>query len=262
MQVLPVTPGAAVTAGRPDPRNADYVITQLKLAADGCLDGTFSAMVTAPVNKAVICEGGIAFSGHTQWLAERAGTSRVVMMLVCEGLRVALATTHLPLAQVPGAITRELITSTLAIVHRELAVREGIVSPHILVCGLNPHAGEQGHLGHEEQEVIAPALAYCRAQGMHLTGPLPADTAFVPRILKDADAVLAMYHDQGLPVLKHKGFGQAVNVTLNLPFIRTSVDHGTATALAGTGQASPHSLQQAVCHAVRLVRQMAARNPA
>jgi 4-hydroxythreonine-4-phosphate dehydrogenase len=208
--------------------------------------------VTGPVQKSIINDAGIPFSGHTELLADIAGTERVVMMLAAGSLRVALATTHLPLRDVSDAITRPLLEEVLGILHNELQSRFGIAQPHILVCGLNPHAGEGGHLGTEEIEVIDPVLESLRDRGMHLTGALPADTAFVPRYLDEADAVLAMYHDQGLPVLKHAGFGRAVNITLGLPFIRTSVDHGTALALAGHGRADPGSLEAAMDAAIAM----------
>ncbi|ENO90372.1 4-hydroxythreonine-4-phosphate dehydrogenase [Thauera linaloolentis 47Lol = DSM 12138] len=230
-----------------DAANGPYVLGLLDRAISGCQNGAFAAMVTAPVHKGVICEslgGGDAlpFSGHTEYLAEHTGTPRVVMMLVGGGLRVALATTHLPLARVPAAITQPALEETLRIVHADLARHFGIAAPRILVAGLNPHAGEGGHMGREEIDVIEPVLARLRAEGMNLTGPLPADTLFVPHTLAQGDAVLAMYHDQGLPVLKHASFGGGVNVTLGLPIIRTSVDHGTALDLAGSGRADPGSL--------------------
>ncbi len=235
--------GAAVTPGKPDPATAGGTLALLDRATDGCLDGTFSAMVTAPLAKSVIREGAAAdFTGHTEYLAARAGCARVVMMLATGTLRVALATTHLPLREVADAITAESLETTLEILHRDLGKRFGIDGPEILVLGLNPHAGESGHLGREELDVIIPVLERLRRRGMHLTGPVPADTAFTPEALAHRDAVLAMYHDQGLPVLKYAGFGNAVNITLGLPFVRTSVDHGTAWDLAGTGQARPDSL--------------------
>jgi len=239
--------------GRLDPGNAAAVLATLDSAVDGCRDGRFAAMVTAPVQKSVIADAGFAFSGHTEYLAARCGVERVVMLLVAGTLRVALATTHLPLAAVPGAITRELLTSTLQILHRDLRGRFAIDAPRIAVLGLNPHAGEGGHLGREEIDVIVPVLEALRAEGLDLTGPLPADTAFTPRALAGVDAVLALYHDRGLPVLKHAGFGEAVNVPLGLPIVRTSVDHGTALDLAGSGKADAGSLRAAV----RLAAEMA-----
>ncbi len=232
--------------------NANYVVATIRRAASGCLAGEFDALVTGPVQKSIINDAGISFSGHTELLAEVASTERVVMMLAAGPLRVALATTHLPLRDVSNAINRTLLNEVISILHHDLRVRFGIDDPHILVCGLNPHAGEGGHLGSEEIEIIDPVLQEMRAGGMRLTGPLPADTAFVPRYLDDADAVLAMYHDQGLPVLKHAGFGNAVNITLGLPFIRTSVDHGTALSLAGTGKADTGSLHAAMNAAISM----------
>lgn len=233
---------APATPGRLDSANGRYVLSLLDRAIAGCRGGEFAAMVTAPVHKGVICDAGIPFTGHTEYLAEHTATPRVVMMLAGAGLRVALATTHLPLRAVADAITAPLLEDTLRILHRDLRRRFGLAAPRILVAGLNPHAGEGGHMGREEIEVIGPVLARLRAEGMHLAGPLPADTLFVPHALAQADAVLAMYHDQGLPVLKHASFGGGVNVTLGLPIIRTSVDHGTALDLAGSGQADPGSL--------------------
>lgn len=243
-----VTPRAGVLA----PKNAAYVLELLSRACDGCAGGEFAAMVTAPVHKAVIMEAGFAFSGHTEYLAERLGVGRVVMMLVGGGMRVALATTHLPLADVPRAITRESLTATLRILHADLSSRFGLASPRVVVAGLNPHAGESGRMGSEEVDVISPVLEALRAEGMRLDGPLPADTLFQPKILDAADAVLAMYHDQGLPVLKFASFGAGVNITLGLPIIRTSVDHGTALDLAGTGRADIGSLRAAYDLAVDL----------
>ena len=244
---------APVQAGLLNPANADYVLQTLKRACDGCLQQAFAAMVTAPVHKGVINEAGIAFSGHTEFLAERTGTEQVVMMLGTVGLRVALVTTHLPLKDVPGAITRDRLLRVMRILHADLRSKFGIAEPRILVCGLNPHAGEGGHLGREEIEVIEPALNELRAEGLVLIGPLPADTLFTPKHLQQADAVLAMYHDQGLPVLKYKGFGAALNVTLGLPIIRTSVDHGTALDLAGTGKIDTGSLDVALRTAIEMI---------
>jgi 4-hydroxythreonine-4-phosphate dehydrogenase len=232
--------------GRLDTANSAYVLRTLEVAADGCLAGVFSAMATAPVNKGVINDAGISFTGHTEFLAERTGTSRVVMMLVGGGMRVALATTHLALKDVPAAITRENLAQTLSILRDELVERFGVARPRVLVAGLNPHAGESGHLGREEIEIIGPVLDAARARGEDVVGPLPADTLFHPERLREADAVLAMYHDQGLPVLKHASFGSGVNVTLGLPIVRTSVDHGTALDLAGTGRADVGSLVAAI----------------
>lgn len=248
--------GADVQPGKPDPATAQSILTLLDRAADGCMNGTFSAMVTAPLAKHVIREGALAgFTGHTEYLCQRAGVGRVVMLLVAGELRVALATTHLPLRNVADAISENLILDTARILEHDLRVHFGIDTPRILVLGLNPHAGENGHLGDEELQIIIPALERLRSEGMQLTGPLPADTAFTPRQLQGHDAVLAMYHDQGLPVLKYAGFGEAVNITLGLPFIRTSVDHGTAFELAGSGRAEPGSLIAATRLAARLAQQ-------
>ena len=241
------TPLAApVVAGQLDRSNADYVLQTLTRAGQGCIDGTFAGMITAPVHKGVINEAGIPFSGHTEFLAELTATEQVVMMLATRGLRVALVTTHLPLRDVADAITAERLARVSRILHADLVEKFGIAAPRILVCGLNPHAGEGGHLGREEIEVIEPTLARLRGEGLKLIGPLPADTLFTPKHLDHCDAVLAMYHDQGLPVLKYKGFGAAVNVTLGLPIIRTSVDHGTALDLAGSGRVDTGSLQVAL----------------
>jgi 4-hydroxythreonine-4-phosphate dehydrogenase len=228
------------------------VLAVLERALAGCVRGEYHAMVTAPVQKSVINDAGIAFTGHTEFLAERAGAPHVVMMLVGGGLRVALATTHLPLSDVPRAITRELILKTLRVLDADLRRRFRISRPRILVAGLNPHSGESGHLGTEDRDLIAPAISQSRTEKIDASGPIPADTLFVPERLKQADAVLAMYHDQGLPVLKYASFGRGVNVTLGLPFVRTSVDHGTALDLAGTGSADPGSLIEAVKLAIEL----------
>lgn len=242
------------TAGQLDKRNANYVLQTLRHAAEGCLNGDYAAVVTAPVHKGIINDAGIAFSGHTEFFAEITG-GHPVMVLACPGLRVALATTHLPLRDVADAITPEVLTAVIEVLHRDLQSRFGLQSPNILVCGLNPHAGEDGHLGREEIEVIEPTLAKLRQQGIRLSSPMPADTLFTPRHLDKADAVLAMFHDQGLPVLKHKGFGEAVNITLGLPIIRTSVDHGTALELAGSGKADSGSLLAAIEQARIMSRQ-------
>jgi 4-hydroxythreonine-4-phosphate dehydrogenase len=237
--------------GRLDPANARYVLRILDRAIDGCLAGEFDAMVTAPVQKSAINESGIAFTGHTEYLAERT-RAEVVMMLVGGGLRVALATTHLPLSEVARAITRQGLERTLQVLHHDLQRRFRIEKPRILVAGLNPHSGEAGHLGREELDVIGPAVAAARVAGIDASGPIPADTLFVPERLEGADCVLAMFHDQGLPVLKYASFGKGVNVTLGLPFARTSVDHGTALDLAGSGSADPGSLIEAVKLAIEL----------
>jgi 4-hydroxythreonine-4-phosphate dehydrogenase len=238
--------------GKLDPANSRYVLEILDRAIDGCLAGKFDAMVTAPVQKSVINDAGIVFTGHTEYLAERVQAAHVVMMLVGGGLRVALATTHLALSEVPRAIRRDDLVETLKVIDRDLKTRFRIPRPRILVSGLNPHSGESGHFGAEDMERIAPAIAEARATGIDANGPLPADTLFVPERLKGADCVLAMYHDQGLPVLKYASFGRGVNVTLGLPFARTSVDHGTALDLAGTGKADPGSLIEAVKLAIEL----------
>lgn len=234
-----------VQAGQLNVENASYVITMLKTAIQGCLKHEFSAMITGPIHKGIINEAGLPFTGHTELLAKESHSPQVVMMLATPGLRVALVTTHLPLLDVPKAITPTLLTNVLQITHHALTHQFGIQDPTILVAGLNPHAGEDGHMGREEIDVICPVLETLRPT-MTLEGPLPADTLFTPNYLKRADAVLAMYHDQGLPVLKHMGFGHAVNITLGLPFVRTSVDHGTALSLAGTGQANAQSFRYAL----------------
>ena len=241
--------------GRPDLRNARYVLKLLDLAIDGALTGEFSALVTAPVQKSLINDAGIAFSGHTEYLATRVGGGPPVMLLTTGELRVALATTHLPLRAVSDALSVESLCRTVATLSHALSRWWGIRAPRIAVCGLNPHAGEGGHLGDEEIRIIGPAIERLRSDGIRAEGPLPADTVFVPQILKGFDAVLAMYHDQGLPVVKHSGFEQAVNVTLGLPLLRTSPDHGTALNLAGTGKADIGSLRAAVQLASRLAAQ-------
>ena len=238
--------------GRLDPANSRYVLATLERALRGCLQGEYDAMVTAPVQKSVINDAGFPFVGHTEYLAEHAGAPHVVMMLVGGGLRVALATTHLALADVPRSITRDSLVRTLRVMDADLKKKFRVARPRILVAGLNPHSGESGHFGREDREVIEPALAEARAAGIDAEGPLPADTLFVPERVKHADAVLAMYHDQGLPVLKYASFGRGVNVTLGLPFVRTSVDHGTALDIAGSGRADPGSLIEAVKLAIEL----------
>ncbi len=253
LEVIDIPLAAPVTAGRVDPRNAAAVLQSLDVAIDGCLSGAFDAMVTAPLHKGVICDSGVEFSGHTEYLEQRTRSAGVVMLLEGGGLRVALATTHLPLSAVPAAITRDGLLRTLRILHGDLVARFGIAAPRILVAGLNPHAGEGGHLGREEIDTIIPALEQARIEGIAAEGPFPADTLFVEEMCGAADAVLAMYHDQGLPVLKRASFGQGVNITLGLPIIRTSVDHGTALAIAGTGTADCGSLISAVESARRLV---------
>ena len=252
LTVAPVSMRSPAEAGVLNPANAQYVLETLTVAANGCLDGTFDAVVTAPVHKGVINDAGIPFSGHTEFLEHLTDSEKVVMMLATEGLRVALATTHLPLRDVPDAITPELLDQIISVLGTSLQTDFGLQEPRILVAGLNPHAGEGGHLGREEIEVIEPALERWRKQGLNLIGPLPADTLFNEKYLQDADAVLAMYHDQGLPVLKYKGFGRAVNITLGMPIIRTSVDHGTALDLAGTGKADHGSLLTALEYAATM----------
>ncbi len=252
--VAPVKLRTPVVAGTLNPTNSAYVLQTLDLAIAGCLAGEFDALVTGPVHKGIINEAGIAFSGHTEYLADSTDTERVVMMLATEGLRVALATTHLPLKDVAAALTPELLEQVIDILYRDLQSDFGIAEPRVLVAGLNPHAGEGGHLGREEIEILEPVLAHQRKLGRNLLGPLPADTLFTPKYLERADAVLAMYHDQGLPVLKYKGFGQAVNITLGLPIVRTSVDHGTALDLAGTGGADIGSLRTALSYAVDMAK--------
>ena len=252
LDVLHCPLAAPSKAGVLDPANARYVLGLLDRAVAGCLSGEFTAMVTAPVHKGVINDAGIAFTGHTEYLAEKTGTPHVVMMLAGYGLRVALATTHLPLKDVPAAITCDSLTTTLRILHADMRRKYGIDAPRILVAGLNPHAGEGGYLGREEIDVITPVLTRLRAEGMRLLGPLPADTLFTPPLLAQGDCVLAMYHDQGLTALKYATFGQGINVTLGLPIIRTSVDHGTALDLAGAGTADPGSLFVAVEQAMEM----------
>jgi 4-hydroxythreonine-4-phosphate dehydrogenase len=245
--------------GQLDPANSRYVLRTLELAADGCADGTFAALATAPVHKGVINEAGFPFTGHTEFLAARTGAPHVVMMLAGGGLRVALVTTHLPLKDVARHITRERLERTLRTLHRELSDRFGLARPRLVVAGLNPHAGEGGHLGREEIDVIVPVLSSLRREGWEIEGPVPADTLFNPRRLRGFDCVVAMYHDQGLPVLKYASFGSGVNVTLGLPIIRTSVDHGTALDIAGTGTADPGSLIAAIGLAAELAREATRR---
>ncbi|HEX3098975.1 MAG TPA: 4-hydroxythreonine-4-phosphate dehydrogenase PdxA [Usitatibacter sp.] len=258
--LLSIPVGTPVTAGRLDARNAPHVLALLDRALDGCTAGEFDAMVTAPVQKSVLNEAGIAFTGHTEYLAQRTGTPQVVMLLVGGGLRVALATTHLALSAVPAAITKPLLRSVIRILDADLRRRFGIAHPRILVAGLNPHAGESGYLGREEIDVIAPVVAEMAAEGIAATGPFPADTMFTPRMLEGADAALAMFHDQGLPVLKHASFGAGVNVTLGLPVIRTSVDHGTALDRAGRKAGSGGDIDAgSLVEALALAFEMAAR---
>jgi 4-hydroxythreonine-4-phosphate dehydrogenase len=252
LRVLPVPTAQPVHAGQLDKRNSRYVITMLDRACDGCMNGEFAAMVTAPVQKSILIEAGFPFIGHTEYLAARSRAALPVMMLLAGRVRVALVTTHLALAEVPKAITRERLAATLRIVHDDLGRYFRLDTPRIAVLGLNPHAGESGHLGTEEITVIAPVIAAGRRAGMDLTGPVPADTAFTPKFLAATDAIVAMYHDQGLPVIKHLGFGGGVNLTLGLPILRTSVDHGTALSLARTGKADAGSLHAALALAIEL----------
>ena len=246
LRVLHVPLAQPAQAGNLNPLNSAYVLDLLRRAVRGCQSGEFDGMVTAPVHKGVINDAGIPFTGHTEFLAEQTHTKQVVMMLVGGGMRVALATTHLPLREVPDAISAELLEHVLRIIQKDLMHRFGIAAPRILVAGLNPHAGESGHLGREEIEIIIPLLDKLRTEGINVSAPLPADTLFTPQRLAQCDCVLAMYHDQGLPVLKHASFGRGVNVTLGLPIIRTSVDHGTALDLAGSGHAEIGSLLEAI----------------
>ena len=251
-ELLPVALGASSVPGSLDTANAPYVIEMLTAATDGCLSGAFSGLVTAPVQKSTLIEAGNDFVGHTEFLAQHAGVDTPVMMLATDELRVALVTIHLPLSEVPRAVTRETLEAVLRVVDADLRTRFDIPDPVIGVCGLNPHAGEAGHLGREEQDVIIPVMAKLSVEGLALRGPLPADTAFTQQHLKTLDVVVAMFHDQGLPVIKHAGFGEVVNITLGLPFVRTSVDHGTALDLAGTGRAEVASLKRALEIAIRL----------
>ncbi|GBO50096.1 4-hydroxythreonine-4-phosphate dehydrogenase PdxA [Pectobacterium versatile] len=254
LTILPIAAPATIIPGDLNVANSAYVVETLARACDGCLNGEFAALITGPVHKGIINDAGVPFSGHTEFFADRSHCDRVVMMLATEELRVALATTHLPLAAVSAAITRQSLHEVITILHHDLQTKFGIAQPQIYVCGLNPHAGEGGHMGREELDVINPALDELRQQGITLVGPLPADTLFQPKYLQHADAVLAMYHDQGLPVLKYQGFGRAVNITLGLPFIRTSVDHGTALELAATGSADPGSFITALNLAIKMIK--------
>ena len=254
LRVQPVKLRAAAVPGKLDPANSAYVMEMLQCAADSCLAGACDALVTAPVHKGVINDAGIPFTGHTEFLAARCHAPHPVMLLAAGQLRVALATTHLPLKDVPGAISRGLLEQVLTVLRDGLQRRFGIPAPHVLVLGLNPHAGEGGHLGREELEIIGPTCEAMRTQGMRITGPVSADTAFNPTRMQGVDAVLAMYHDQGLPVLKYAGFGVAVNITLGLPIVRTSVDHGTALELAGSGRAAHGSLEAALQAAIAMLR--------
>ncbi len=252
VSILPVAAAVPVVPGRLDPANARHVLAILDRAIDGCVTAEFDAMVTAPVQKSAINEAGVPFTGHTEYLAERTGTPLVVMLLVGGGLRVALATTHLALSEVPRAISRSLVESVIRVLDADLRKRFGIMRPRILVAGLNPHAGESGYLGREEIDSIAPAIAALAREGFAVSGPYPADTLFTPRVLEQGDCALAMFHDQGLPVLKHAAFGEAVNVTLGLPIIRTSVDHGTALDRAGAGEVDAGSFHEAIALAFEM----------
>ncbi|WP_333501407.1 4-hydroxythreonine-4-phosphate dehydrogenase PdxA [Kluyvera genomosp. 2] len=253
LTLLPVALNAPVTPGMLNVENGRYVVETLARACDGSLSGEFAALVTGPVHKGIINDAGIPFTGHTEFFEERSGAAKVVMMLATEELRVALATTHLPLKAVSDAITPDLLREVITILHDDLQNKFGLAEPHVLVCGLNPHAGEGGHMGTEEIDTLIPVLEEMRKKGMNLSGPLPADTLFQPKYLDHADAVLAMYHDQGLPVLKYQGFGRGVNITLGLPFIRTSVDHGTALELAGLGKADVGSFITALNLAIKMI---------
>ncbi len=253
IKVLNLPCAEPVISGELNKNNAQYVLDTLTRATMGCLSGEFDAVVTAPLHKGIINDAGVAFTGHTEFLASLTKAPLPVMMLAADNLRVALATTHLPLKDVSVAITKDSLQQVISILHHDLVTKFGIESPHILICGLNPHAGEGGHLGMEEIETIEPVIEVLKKEGINLTGPLPADTLFTPKYLETADAVLAMYHDQGLPVLKHVGFGHAINVTLGLPIIRTSVDHGTALDLAGSGKASTGSLKAAFDAALEMI---------
>jgi 4-hydroxythreonine-4-phosphate dehydrogenase len=252
LSVMHISTAVPVIAGKPDAANSAYVIEMLDRACDGCSNGEFAAMVTAPVQKSTLMDAGYAFSGHTEYLAARTRSALPVMMLLDDTLRVALVTTHLALADVPKAITKERLRATLRIVNMDVERHFNLATPRIAVLGLNPHAGESGHLGREEIDIINPVIAELRAEGLDLQGPVPADTAFTPSFLKGVDVIVAMYHDQGLPVIKHVGFGTAVNMTLGLPILRTSVDHGTALSLARTGKADTGSLRAALALAIDL----------
>lgn len=252
LKLVPLPAKKDVAPGIPVTCNGEYILESIRQAVQGCLQGEFQAMVTAPVNKAVINQAGIPFTGHTEFIAELCGVAQPVMMLMNDSLRVALVTTHVPLAQVTSCLTRERLQQVITVVNHDMQQRMGIKNPRLLVCGLNPHAGEDGFLGREEIEVITPVLETLRSAGVAVTGPVPADTAFTPARLRHIDAVISMYHDQGLPVLKAQGFGEIVNVTLGLPLIRTSVDHGTALELAGTGKARSNSLRAAILCAINM----------
>lgn len=253
LKIIPLKLRALCKAGQLNPANADYVISSLALATDYCLQHKAHALVTGPIHKAVLNTAGISFTGHTEFLSQRCHTKQVLMLFVIDKIKIALATTHVPLAKVPEKITRDHLLDTIRLLHTELQKRFSLAKPHILVCGLNPHAGESGHLGQEEIEIITPALNILRTEKMNITGPLPADTIFTEKYLKFGDCIFAMYHDQALPVVKYMGFDRAVNVTLGLPIIRTSVDHGTALDLAGSGKANASSLAAAINLAISLI---------
>jgi 4-hydroxythreonine-4-phosphate dehydrogenase len=253
LRVLPQPLENAAVCGTPDPGNARSLLDGIERAVSGCLSGEFSGLVTAPLQKSVINDAGIEFTGHTEYLAQLTSTETPVMLLAARGLRVALASTHMPLSEVPAYLSKERLTAVIKVLYKDLQQKFDIANPRILVCGLNPHAGEAGHLGSEERDIIAPVIRACQENGMDVIGPLPADTAFTPRA-GPADVILAMYHDQGLPVLKYAGYGTAVNVTLGLPIIRTSVDHGTALDIAGTGNADAGSMMAAVDMAAQLAQ--------
>ncbi|MEM6486251.1 MAG: 4-hydroxythreonine-4-phosphate dehydrogenase PdxA [Pseudomonadota bacterium] len=253
--LLPITTAVRPQAGQLDPRNAQYVMAALQRCAQGCMTGEFSALATGPIHKGIINTGGISFSGHTEYLAQVSNTEQVVMLLVAGDLRIALATTHLPLREVPDSLTKEMLLKTLCVINTEVHTKFGIASPRISVLGLNPHAGEGGHIGREEIDCIGPAIEEAVSMGINASGPWSADTAFNAPLRVETDVYLAMFHDQGLPVLKYAGFGSAVNVTLGLPFPRTSVDHGTALELAGTGKALPESMLEAISLACKLTAQ-------
>jgi 4-hydroxythreonine-4-phosphate dehydrogenase len=253
LTILPVALKAPCIPGELNPANASYVLETLRQAAQGCLKGRFDALVTGPVHKGIINTAGMPFRGHTEFFAEIAGVSDVVMMLMSKSIKVALVTTHLPLAEVSRSITKVRLEKIIRILQADLTAKFAILNPRILICGLNPHAGEEGYLGREEIEVIKPVIKSLQKEGFNLEGPLPADTVFTPKYLEKADVILAMYHDQGLPVIKHAAFGQIANVTLGLPFVRVSVDHGTALSLAGTGKADASSLELAITRALNMV---------
>jgi len=254
LKVLPIDINTKCNSGQLEPKNAKYVLNVLDTAINACMNSQANALVTGPIQKSVLTHEISNFTGHTEYLAEMTQSSLPVMMLATEGLRVALVTTHMPLSEITSHITKENVSQVLEILHRDLKSQFGISNPKIIVAGLNPHAGEDGHLGMEEIEIISPVIEHHKKLGMDVIGPLPADTLFTEKYLKDADAVLAMYHDQGLPVLKYKGFGNAINVTLGLPIIRTSVDHGTALELAGTGKANAQSMILAINTACEIIQ--------